>query len=220
MIFLCLIGAFEPIVSLSSLKFIVQNLGILTGREIKFIKHADSDINLVLKGRQIACNNLKLEDYLYFKNWPETKNHLQIPTGSILEILFKVKNRYVTENIKNRTESNFFLIGITSLDIFPTSNYEYVFGQSDPERGIAIISAYRLYQNNNENLMNNRILKVVMHEYGHLMNLGHCKHACLMSIISSVNELDNRTLYCCEGCLNQIREKSSTSESVKNLLET
>ncbi|EAK89015.1 hypothetical protein [Cryptosporidium parvum Iowa II] len=218
MIFLSLIGAFEPFISIDNLKFIVKNLQILTGKEIKFIKHAETNINLVMKGRCSVGNISDLKDYADLKEQSNPGNHQQISTNSMLEVLLKMKNKFITENSKNQMDSNFFLIGITSLDIFPTNDHEYVFGQSDPEKGIAIISAYRLYQNN-KNLMNSRILKVIMHEYGHLMKLGHCKHVCLMSVICSISELDNRTLYCCENCLNQIREKSSTSESVKNLFE-
>ncbi|KAH8583677.1 Zn-dependent protease [Cryptosporidium sp. chipmunk genotype I] len=175
MIFLSLIGAFEPIISLNNLKFIVKNLEILTGKEIKFIKHAEADINLVMKGRSNNSNVSNLKEYVSLREQSNIGEHHQISTNSMLEVLLKMKNKFITESSKNKIYSNFFLIGITSLDIFPTNDHEYVFGQSDPEKGIAIISAYRLYQNN-ENLMNSRILKVIMHEYGHLMNLGHCKH--------------------------------------------
>lgn len=219
MILLSLIGAFEPIVNLGNLKFIVQNLETLTGKQVKFVKHADSDTRIILKGRHVPGNNISLGSDSDLKELSEPGNHRQISTRSMFEVLFKIKSKLTREYFKKRINSDFFLIGITSLDIFPTNDHEYVFGQSDPEKGIAIISAYRLCLTSCENLINSRILKVIMHEYGHLMNLGHCKNTCLMSIISSLDELDNRTLYCCRGCLNQINEKSSASESVKNLLD-
>lgn len=214
-----LIGAFEPIVNLSNLKFIVQNLEAQTGKQVKFVKHADPDSRIILKGRHVPGGNANLGNDSDLKELSEPGNHRQISTCSMLEVLFKIKSKLTRETFKRRVNSDFFLIGITSLDIFPTNDHEYVFGQSDPEKGIAIISAYRLCQTSSENLINSRILKVIMHEYGHLMNLGHCKNACLMSIISSIDELDNRTLYCCSGCSDQIKEKSSASESVKSLLD-
>ncbi|KAK9173639.1 hypothetical protein CmeUKMEL1_11585 [Cryptosporidium meleagridis] len=153
MIFLSLIGAFEPFISIDNLKFIVKNLHILTGKEIKFIKHAETNINLVMKGRCSFSNNSDLKCYEYLEKQSNSESHHQISTSSMLEVLLKMKNTFIAEHSKNQIDYNFFLIGITSLDIFPTNDHKYVFGQSDPEKGIAIISVYRLYQNN-ENLMN------------------------------------------------------------------
>ncbi|KAJ1608716.1 hypothetical protein OIY81_1078 [Cryptosporidium canis] len=158
MILLSLIGAYEPILNPDNLKFIVQNIGTLTGKEVRFIKDSDSNLK-TLKGRYISESNPELIGRKYATERSEVGIHQQISTCSMLEILFKIKSKLISENNIKRINSDFFLIGITCLDIFPTENHEYVFGQSDPEKGIAIISAFRLCKKN-ESLTNSRILKM------------------------------------------------------------
>lgn len=222
MILLSLIGAFEPIINVENLKFIIQNMEELTGKKINFVKQPiDFEINLTFNGRHRikAEEKQELVDILE----PVAKNiHKQICTDSMLEMLFNLKNIFILKNFNNmQMKSNLILLGITCMDIYPSKNHEYVFGQSDPERGIAIISAYRLYQKDKDDKkINSRILKVMMHEYGHLMNLNHCKDQCIMSIICSLEELDQRTLYCCKNCSNYIKDNNSKSEFVNNLSET
>ncbi|KAF7458695.1 Zn-dependent protease [Cryptosporidium felis] len=217
MIFFSLLGAFEPTINTNNLRYLLENVEKLTGKKSKFIKHTNLNENFILEGRHRTFTK-KADNKMATSNESMRVNYEQVSTNSILELLSKMKTSLILENT-NKFSQDFFLIGITSMDIYPTNDYEYAFGQSDPKSGTAVVSAYRLFQTKmDKETVNIRILKVVMHEYGHLMRLTHCKSNCIMSTICSLCELDKRTLYYCNKCLNQIMDKIS-SDSVKCLLE-
>ncbi|KAH8741404.1 hypothetical protein FG386_003251 [Cryptosporidium ryanae] len=181
MILLVLIGAFEPILNVGNLTFILKNLRELTGTKAIIIKYDDPNMCFPMEGRfRLNKSNNYSENF----NFSESEfSQQQISTKSMLEVIFSIKRKFIRETFgDDGTHPELTLLGITSMDIYPSNNHEYVFGQSDPDKGIAIISGHRLYQKDiNEVKMSVRLLKVVMHEYFHLLKLSHCNQDCIMS---------------------------------------
>ncbi|MEM2233672.1 MAG: hypothetical protein QXP81_09075 [Nitrososphaerota archaeon] len=56
-----------------------------------------------------------------------------------------------------------------------------------------------------------RACSVAVHEAGHLLGLGHCRHRCVMSPAGSVGELDRRPLRPCDRCRGLARESRAAS---------
>ncbi|KAH7649014.1 hypothetical protein FG379_001383 [Cryptosporidium bovis] len=183
MILLVLIGAFEPILNVGNLTFVLKKLEEFTRIKTIIIKYDDPNICFSMKGRLKPKKNINNSEDLNLPKFELSRQ--QISTKSMLELLFGIKRKFIRENLNDgETHKKLTLLGITSMDIYPSNSHEYVFGQSDPDKGVAIISGHRLYQKDiNEKEMGIRLLKVVMHEYFHLLKLSHCDQNCIMSTI-------------------------------------
>ncbi len=98
-----------------------------------------------------------------------------------------------------KTDSQDMVLAVTDLDLF-VPVFSYVFGEARVGGNIAVISTFRL-KNNLE-----RVVKVALHEFGHLCSLGHClADSCLMNFSRSTEQLDRGATYFCRYCRDQIR---------------
>jgi archaemetzincin len=86
-------------------------------------------------------------------------------------------------------------IYITSLDLF-MSEADCIYGLSQRRGGnIAIVSSFRLKGRNE------RLIKEILHEAGHLYGLGHCGDKfCLMSLALDISDIDFRKKRFCKNC--------------------
>ena len=79
-----------------------------------------------------------------------------------------------------------------------------VLGLSE-ENGNSIVSTY-LLQEGDENLNEWDALKVMLHELGHGIGMGHCKtKGCLMTRIQTKRDLDRQKMEFCNDCKKEIR---------------
>ncbi|RMD53346.1 MAG: archemetzincin, partial [Nitrospirae bacterium] len=88
----------------------------------------------------------------------------------------------------------------------------FVFGEADILRGVAIISLTRLHQSfyglpEDRGLFIERALKEAVHELGHLYGLRHCPDPhCVMHFSNSLLDTDKKSYKFCAICRRKLKE--------------
>lgn len=99
------------------------------------------------------------------------------------------------------------LVGITECDLF-IPMLTFIFGQAQLNGRIALVSVARLRQEfygaaPDPSLLRLRVGKEIGHELGHSFGLTHCRdRACLMSLATSIQEVDLKSDSFCGSCKN------------------
>ncbi|WP_022854833.1 archaemetzincin family Zn-dependent metalloprotease [Thermodesulfobacterium thermophilum] len=120
------------------------------------------------------------------------------------------RNQYISSKIidlfskykKNLKEKWVVLVDV---DLY-THGLNFVFGEADPKRGIAVVSHARLNPEFyglafDEKIFTERLIKEVSHELGHLFYLPHCFHAnCVMSFSNTIADVDKKSKSFCFVC--------------------
>ena len=97
-------------------------------------------------------------------------------------------------------------VGLFRVDLY-IPVLTYIFGQAILSGETAIASLYRLKNElygleKNENLLQDRFIKVVIHELGHAFGLPHCLNpVCVMRSGTYVEDLDQKDSGLCIKCL-------------------
>ena len=88
------------------------------------------------------------------------------------------------------------LLGITTVDLF-TPGLNFVFGQADRGRGVAVFSLVRLHTPDRHRFVR-RAATEAIHEIGHTYGLGPCDNArCVMWFSNTLEESDRKgTRFC------------------------
>ncbi len=115
----------------------------------------------------------------------------------------RFRNQYEAEIILNEAEKNFDdkVLIITDKDIY-TAGLNYIFGLAKTKSKAAIVSTFRLTpQNNDKELLKERLLKESLHEFGHVLGLQHCKEkGCIMNASNNIRDIDNKPIDFCHMC--------------------
>lgn len=95
---------------------------------------------------------------------------------------------------------------------FPGLNF--VFGLSDPENGVSVVSMHRFLKKNkvarSDRPAYERTLKTVVHELGHLYGLSHCKdQKCVMFFSFNVADTDHKQKQFCGTCTEKLNHMQS-----------
>jgi len=111
----------------------------------------------------------------------------------------------------------------------------YIFGLASLGGRLAVISPVRLRETfyNRKcryNLFLDRLVKEALHELGHTLGLNHCKNQeCNMKFSSTVEEIDKKSVYFCDSCLDKMSRLTQQKATVtyaangngrKNLMRT
>ena len=104
------------------------------------------------------------------------------------------------------------LLGIADVDLFATG-LNFVFGEADPDRGVAVFSIARLRSGADDALFRRREATEAIHELGHAFGLSHCENPdCVMWFSNSLAESDRKgTRFCADhtralaGALSRLR---------------
>jgi len=103
-----------------------------------------------------------------------------------------------------------FVVGICSKDISTTDGPHAdwgVFGLGTYNNTGCITSTFRLKRNASQQLLQERIEKVVMHEIGHNLGLTHCDspYSCNMKDAKgTISSVDNNGMLLCKECLSKL----------------
>jgi len=93
----------------------------------------------------------------------------------------------------------------TTVDLF-IPIFTFVFGLAKLGGDVGIVSSHRLENQfyglpDNEELLSQRLLKEVIHEFGHLMGLRHCRQFdCVMASSTSADDVDIKKPVYCNTC--------------------
>jgi archaemetzincin len=104
------------------------------------------------------------------------------------------------------------VIGAAACDLF-IPVLTFVFGEAEMPGRAALFSIYRLREEfyglpGNPELLENRALRELRHEMGHLHGLPHCPDwSCVMSTSHSVERVDNKDEGYCASCSERLKLK-------------
>jgi len=113
--------------------------------------------------------------------------------------------RFEDENSMGKT------ILLTSIDLY-IPIFTFVFGLAKLNGATGIVSAQRLKNEYyglppDEDLLKWRLVKEIVHELGHLLNLRHCiNYQCVMASSNTADDLDVKGPYYCAACKKIILE--------------
>ncbi len=118
-----------------------------------------------------------------------------------------VRRQYNALQFLNNTKAhhNSHSVYLTDRDLF-IPIFTHVFGLAEFGGCSAVISLLRLDPAFyglpfNENLLQQRLQKEVLHEYGHLLGLRHCiQYDCVMASSTTADALDIKGMRFCEIC--------------------
>lgn len=111
------------------------------------------------------------------------------------------------------------LLAITNVDLY-IPILKYVFGEAQMGGACAIVSVFRLRQEfyglpEDEDLLQNRLLKESLHELGHTLDLRHCEdYRCAMASSHAVEWIDLRESSWCATCSAKAEVKLTTQDMV------
>ncbi|MBA4056523.1 MAG: Zn-dependent protease [Marivirga sp.] len=120
--------------------------------------------------------------------------HEQLLTTSILN--------YLQVNIP---KDGLVIMAVTSKDLFPGGNYNFVFGQARTTKRVGVSSMYR-YSDEPIDTLNysislERLIKTSSHEISHMLSCQHCTYSvCVMNGSNSLSESDSRPNRLCSEC--------------------
>ncbi len=127
--------------------------------------------------------------------------------GYPLEAVREALHAKLVEEINGR-KSSIKMNKILALMAFPLFSrnpsfhvYEKFLGMQEEVGGLKIMMlSVKPFEDRNENLLRQRILKGVLHELGHGFGLGHCNNECVMNPPSNMAEWDVRPVTFCDSC--------------------
>jgi archaemetzincin len=108
--------------------------------------------------------------------------------------------------LKNKMpEKGIASMAISEKDLFPSADWNFVFGLASYENRVGVSSIFRLEDehldssNFTKTLL--RLIKVTTHEIGHMLSLHHCTHArCVMNGSNHLGETDATPARACSEC--------------------
>ncbi|MCH5715849.1 archaemetzincin [Niabella hibiscisoli] len=128
------------------------------------------------------------------------ENHQQILASTVLDILYK----------EEKPANTLALMAITEKDLFPSENWNYVFGLASYTKRIGVSSIYRLQNSKldslNFDLCLKRLINISSHEIGHMFKMKHCITAhCVMNGSNGLHETDLSPNRLCSECQKKLQ---------------
>jgi archaemetzincin len=97
------------------------------------------------------------------------------------------------------------LLGVADVDLY-VPDLNFVFGEADSRRGVAVFSLARLRAGADEALLSRRAATEAVHELGHTYGLSHCdKPTCVMWFSNTLSESDRKGTRFCPAHARELR---------------
>lgn len=191
-----------------------------------------------LKAQPVTPTETKNRIYIQpIGEFSELENTLMISTAEYLEIFFNLRTAILPvlndsivpasarrktrlgEQMKTGFIMNYLLaaiqedgvvvMAITPEDLYPSANFNYVFGQASTKRRVGVTSFNRFkdgtLDSTNFSLCLSRLTKTSAHEIGHMFTCMHCIQAvCLMNGSNGLSESDSQPNRTCSQCLRKL----------------
>lgn len=137
-------------------------------------------------------------------------------TNQVQYLLPDIFRRLKTMRRKRRNRQELFTVGVTMMDIYPNSRWNFVYGEASPDDRIGIYSFARFdpqfpslssngCTNQEQILILRRAVSTYLHEVMHLFGFEHCiYYLCLMNGANGEEELDQSLIYLCPVCLRKM----------------
>ncbi|MEM5778614.1 MAG: archaemetzincin family Zn-dependent metalloprotease [Candidatus Aenigmatarchaeota archaeon] len=116
----------------------------------------------------------------------------------LMDVLSKVSTvKFIDKNIPT--------LLLTDADLY-YNGLNFIFGLEEPTKSCAIVSLARLKpefydQKPSKELLEERLVKEVIHELGHYFGLDHCENTkCVMCFSPSVFDVDKKQKEFCDNC--------------------
>jgi len=135
---------------------------------------------------------------------------LDIPQDTFNHWRKQYNAEMIMNSLSQMSEIKFIDKSIPSLLLTEADLYygglNFVFGLEDPAKSCAIVSLARLRtdfydERPDRNLLEDRVVKEVIHEVGHHLGLDHCVSiGCVMNFSPTVYDIDKKQKNFCESC--------------------
>ena len=114
-------------------------------------------------------------------------------------------------------EDAYCLLAVTMEDLYPSNEWNFVFGQASLRNRVGVYSLARYHPSfyrstdrpddeKTKRLVLERSCKVLAHETGHMFGIKHCIHFhCLMNGSNHLAESDAQPIHLCPVCLRKLR---------------
>ena len=119
--------------------------------------------------------------------------------------------KYILKEVlyKNLPSDAVVYIAITSDDLYPKDDWNFVFGQANIKKRVGVSSIFRLkyddLDTSNYHLFLKKIAKTTTHETCHMFSILHCKdYKCMINGSMHLEEADSKPLHLCPECLAKI----------------
>ena len=100
------------------------------------------------------------------------------------------------------------MLALTTSDLWPGENWNFVFGQASLSERVGVWSLYRYGDADDprpDNPFKRRLFKVALHETGHMFGIAHCTaYECCMNGSNHLGEMDSRPMWVCPQCVQKI----------------
>lgn len=100
------------------------------------------------------------------------------------------------------------MLALTTSDLWPGENWNFVFGQASLAERVGVWSLYRYGDSEDEgpeNPFRRRLFKVALHETGHMFGITHCTaYECCMNGSNHLAEMDSRPMWLCPQCVQKV----------------
>lgn len=165
-------------------KIYLQPWGTFTATQKAMLEHT-ADYLTIFFGLETVMLPTKSDD-----NIPASaRREHQLLTTYLLDILQA-----------NIPDDAIVVMAITSADLYPNKNFNFVFGQARLKQRVGVSSIYRL-ESSDPRLGLMRLIKTGSHEIGHMFSCQHCTYAeCVMNGSNSLPEADSRPNRLCYDC--------------------
>lgn len=138
-----------------------------------------------------------------------TKEEFNLLDRTLSKVILFSTSTFYSMIKPHMSENNLGIgLGLTDRPIFSSSDEKllFLFGEANIKNKYAVVSTHNLLDFNNSEIAENRIVKEIIHEIGHLiLGLEHCLNdKCVMRFSKNIEEIDRKSKHLCLKCNSEL----------------